>query len=324
MKIKLWLLFLVVLPLNATAQSAGIIQTSLKSMWTKSENGLVISWQRDSSVAKPSSISIFDKQGHSLLSIDILRFVPEAVGVSIWDVSARPQQLIAVAATYGRGPAVPPADVLLYFDFYGALLSAEALEPAREIDALAIDDNLNVWTLTLGAGGKDPAKTPLVIEYDKNGETVREMLPRNLFPPHESIIVANPTVGAEAAGYNAGTFWFWLPKSTDFVTIRTSDGTLLSRTQTGYPQVQGSKVIPLQIASGIPNRVIAEVRVVEEQGSKSPLKVAHFTWSADTKIWEAFDPDVCNNYRLLGTDGDQQIYFRFDTNKSYICGYSAK
>lgn len=84
MKIKLWLLFLVVLPLNATAQTAGIIQTSLKSMWTKSENGLVISWQRDSSVAKPSSISIFDKQGHSLLSIDMLRFVPEAVGVSIW------------------------------------------------------------------------------------------------------------------------------------------------------------------------------------------------------------------------------------------------
>ena len=68
MKIKLWLLFLVVLPLkNATAQTAGIIQTSLKSMCTKSENGLVISWQRDSSVAKPSSISIFDKQGHSLL-----------------------------------------------------------------------------------------------------------------------------------------------------------------------------------------------------------------------------------------------------------------
>ena len=51
-------------------------------------------------------------------------------------------------------------------------LSAEALEPAREIYALAIDDNLNVWTLTLGAGGKDPAKTPLVIEYDKNGETL--------------------------------------------------------------------------------------------------------------------------------------------------------
>ena len=63
----------------------------------------------------------------------MLRFVPEAVGVSIWDVSARPRQLIAVAATYGRGPDVPPADALFDFDFDGALLSAEALEPAREL-----------------------------------------------------------------------------------------------------------------------------------------------------------------------------------------------
>ena len=83
MKIKLWLLFLVVLPLNATAQTAGIIQTSLKSMWTKSENGLVISWQRDSSVANLVPLAFLTSKDICSFSIDILRFVPEAVGVSI-------------------------------------------------------------------------------------------------------------------------------------------------------------------------------------------------------------------------------------------------
>jgi hypothetical protein len=305
---------------QATAQTIGITKNPLKSMWVKSENGLVIAWHRgDSKDAQTSVVSIYDKQGKSLLNVDMLRFVPEAKTVSILDVSAKAQQMVAVSAVYVKATDVPPAAALLYIDFNGALLSADALEPAREIAALALDDDLNVWTLTMSSGGKEPSRVPLVIEYDRKGDTVRELLMRNLFPPHEETIESRPTSGWESAGYSSGTFWFWLPTSTDFVTIRTLDGEVLSRSKTGYPQVPDAKVVPFQVERDGFGTLVAETRV-EEAAPKPSARLAYFTWSSETKSWSEFEPGACSRHRLVGTDGGQQIYLGFD--KASICAYA--
>jgi len=73
----------------------------------------------------------------------------------------------------------------------------------------------------------------MVVEYDSTGNVVRQSFARNLFPPHQDTIQQNPQIGAIAAGYDSGNFWFWLPKSSDLVTIRTDDGTIASRIQAG-------------------------------------------------------------------------------------------
>lgn len=280
----------------------------LEPMWAKSENGLLITWHRGISTdAGSSTIYIFDKHGNPRADINVLNLAPEARSVSVYDVSVRPDQLIAVAAVYVRGRDVPPAAALLLLDGNGGLLRADALAPAREISLLAVDEQLNTWAVVAGSEGDEGPSPPLVVEYNKQGEAIRELLPRSLFPLHQQFIYEAPQMGAAVAGYSEGNFWFWLPKSTDFVKIRTTDGVVLSRTQTGYPTVEGAKVIPIQIASD-GAKVIAQARV-EQSGSKA--KVGHFVWSANSKTWTGFASD-CSNHRLIGTDGDEPVYIHFD------------
>jgi hypothetical protein len=305
-------------------QQVGSIQNPLQHTWVKTENGLIIAWHRGNSRdADASRISIFDKQGHPLLKFDILRIVPEAESVSIWDVSARPQQLIAVAATYIKGQTASPGTVLLDFDFKGNLVSAVALEPSREIAAVALDDNLNAWTLTWGSGGKDAASAPLVVEYGRTGEIVREVLTRNLFPPNEDVFHQNSRTGALAAGYDSGIFWFWLPGSTDFVTIRTKDGAVISRAQTGLPSLQDHSVWPLHLTREASGSLIVQVRI-DDQSPKPTSSLAFYAWSPEIKTWSPFSVDPCQGHRLIGVNGDEQIFVDFANTPSSICSYSRR
>lgn len=302
------------------AQEIGQIQRPLTLMWVKSENGLVIAWERKVSTdAQTSTIHLFDKAGHNVAAFDVLHLVPEAKSVSIHDVSARPQQVIAVAATYEKQEDELPVSVLLYLDSRGTLLSALALDPSREVLRLALDENLNTWTLTHASGGIDPSKAPLVTEYNQRG-IVREVLTRNLFPLHAEEIHQNPLVGAATAGYDSGTFWFWLPGSTDFVTIRVTDGTVTGNTQTGLPRLSGLKVTPLQIVREASGNVIAEVRT-EAPGPNANASLAYYIWSPDTKSWSPFAPQPCANHRLVGVDGSNEIFFGFNTMSS-ICSFT--
>jgi hypothetical protein len=306
----------------ARAQQIGSIENRPQGALVKAENDLIIAWHRGISRNSDSSrINVFDEQGNRLVAFDILRLVPEAESVSIYDVSAWPQQMIAVGAVYSKGPAVTPADVLLFFDFKGALFSATALDPSREIARLELDDKLDAWTLTLGPGDKNPKDAPLVVEYDGTGKVVRELLPRDLFPMHSEHLAENPQVGAVSAGYESGAFWFWLPGSTDLVTIRTEDGEVTTRTTTGLPRVLDGTVWPLGVFREASGAVIADVRIQRQAPTKEAL-LAHYAWSPQAKSWSPFDPGSCaGGDRLIGVNGNDQIYLRFD-NSSALCTYS--
>jgi hypothetical protein len=303
----------------AKGQHIGTIEHRPPQSWMKAENGLIISWLagtvRDASAG--DQITIADKQGQTVVSLNVLSIAPEATSVSIYDVSARQSQLIAVAVVYGKGPGIRPADALLLFDFKGTLVSALALEPSREVEALALDENLNVWTLTSHSDEKDPSQVPMVVEYDRNGRVIRESLSRDGFPFHAASIKQNPEISAVASGYSAGTFWFWLPGSTDLVVIRTSDG-VVTRTQTNIPSApQGQRSFPLRIARESSGTVIAEVR---EEGQDIKPHLAYYAWSPDTKSWSDFNPVVCAGHRLIGVDNDEHIYVR--PIGSDICSYT--
>src|SRR5438128_611982 len=106
--------------------------------WIKCENGLIVSWIVNSTDASSTQITIYDNQGHRLAAFNVLHFIEEATGVSIYDVSVQPKRMIAVAATYSKGPSTSPASALLYFDFSGNLLSVFALDAQHEIMRLAV------------------------------------------------------------------------------------------------------------------------------------------------------------------------------------------
>src|ERR1700730_2082721 len=110
------------------------------------DGGLIISWQNDSSDAGSNQIEISDTQGHPVAGLNVLRPVPDARRVSIYDVSAR-GNLVAVAAVYVHKQGsrkVRNTASLLLFNLRGQLLSALALGLSHGIARLAVDDRENV------------------------------------------------------------------------------------------------------------------------------------------------------------------------------------
>jgi hypothetical protein len=303
---------------QAYPQQIGAIEKPVENSWVKAENGLIISWHRGISTdTNTSRINIYNLQGRSLSSFEVLSLVPEAESVSIDDVSARPQQMVAVAAVYVNRQDQSPAAVLLYLNFSGTLVSAVALAPSREVTALALDDDLNVWTLIHSAANDDPAHSPLVVEYSKTGQVVREVFIRSLFPPYDYSIQESWEAGSAAVGYQGATFWFWLPKSTDFVTLRARDGAVMSRLRTGIPQIVGRATWPLQIVRESSGTLIAEMHA--EKSGPNPSGLAYYAWSPKTTSWSSFNP-ACELHRLIGSDSNELIFLRFYA-VSTICSY---
>ena len=306
---------------GAAAQIRGRIEDRPPKSWVKADNGFLISWKRG--IVKDSTgsqIFVFDTQGGTVLKFETLALVPDAKTVSIYDVSVRAPQMVAVAAVYGKGDGTPNADTLLYFDFKGNLRSAFALEPSREIAALEIDEDLNVWTVTESSSGKSPSQVPMVVVYDANG-VKKELLKRDSFPRHALSNDENPEIGSVASGYESGIFWFWLPGSTDLVTISTKDGSV-ARAQTGLPPTEpgSTQSWPLLITRESSGALVAQMG---EGRPNTKAHLAHYSWSPETSKWSAFAPGVCRLDRLVGVHNDEQLYVTPDSTNS-ICAYSRK
>ena len=290
------------------AQSTGILEnTRLKQM--KSENGLILSWQPGSTDAKAKQAEVFDEDGHSIASLNILRLVPEAERVSIWDVSARPGHMIAVAAVYRKADHhLRPVPTLLLFDFSGRLLSAFALEPSREILRLAVDDKSHVWTITSSSDNKDPSTVPMVVEYTPAGLISRELLTRDKFPFHAREMQDTLANGPAFMGYDSGGLWFWLPGSTELVTISAADGrSAIVKTQLPMQMGRGSWV-PMKIVHESSGRLVAQVR--QDRGQGEP-KISNYSWSAATG-WSKLEPGSCEGGFLIGASEKGLLYLQYE------------
>src|ERR1700680_4629230 len=66
----------------------------------KVENQLVMSWRSVSKKPDENQIELFDQHGQRLAVLSVLRLVPDAQSVTIYDVSARAPRIIAVSAVY--------------------------------------------------------------------------------------------------------------------------------------------------------------------------------------------------------------------------------
>jgi hypothetical protein len=292
----------------------------------KSENGLVIWWTVASSDANANQIEISDDQGHAVAALRVLRHVREARRVSIYDVSAR-ENLIAIAAVYQSKEGdrqVRPAASLLLFSFEGQLLSAFALDPSHVIRRLVLDDHANIWTLTDHADSNvNPATVPMVVEYTREGAVSRQLLTRNMFPFHASDTRESTAIGAPVMGYDSGVVWFWLPGSTDFVTISTSDGKA-TMMKTELPKKTGRKEVPLGIARESSGNVVLQVR--EDDDQRRPevsSEVAYYRWSPSTQSWSQFRPGTCESGRLIGVSDKGQVYLHNRAGQPSYCVFGA-
>ncbi len=307
------------------AQYIGAIEQPIRTRMMKPENGLIITWTEGRVYdADVNQVEIFDERGHKISGLNVLGPVEDASRVSIYDVSARPGSIIAVAAVYtceGVDGSLRMVNSLLLFDFSGQLLSALALEPQLGIRKLAVDEKRNIWTLTDNDGYQDPATVPLIVEYSREGTIVRQVLTRSQFPLHAGLLKEDLDIGQISMGLDSNTLWVWLPGSTDFITVSTSDGkTTLRKTQmpkrANYTEVPLSKVI--REPSG---DLIAEFR---EDGHRDNYDLAYYRWSPLQGLWSVFKPGACDGERLEGISGDRQIYLRYGDERTDICAFQAK
>jgi hypothetical protein len=287
----------------------------------KYEGGLVISWDPVSSDAGAKQVGVSNENGQLITNVDVLGPVHDARRVSIYDVSAR-GNLIAVAAVYESKEGnrqIRPTATLLLFDFSGQFLSAFALEPSHQIALLAVDDNSDIWTLTDHADTNvDPSKVPMVVKYTSKGKIAKELLPRNLFPFHASDIRQNTEIGAPAMGYEAGVVWFWLPGSTDFVTISTSDNKI-TRATTSLPQRAGHNVVPLSVRRELSGTVVVQAGENDQEGNRVP---AHYRWSPNA-TWARFKPDNCEGGSLIGVGTKGQMYLVHPRGSADLCRFGS-
>jgi hypothetical protein len=302
--------------LSAATQQIGTLKTQQAGS-VKAENGVIIAWTPKASDASTNQIEIFDMKGQPLVSLNILRATPEAKRVSIYDVSALPNKVIAVAAVYGRGDGGPAVDTLQYFSFRAELLSFFLLQPSREIARLAVDKDENVWALSRSSAGGDTSLLPMVVEYSRGGQVLKQMLRRSDFPGNEQILRQDPGVGVVQFGYSEGWLWFWLPGSTDIVVADTTNGTVL-RNKTGLPGAIG-KAVPMRMIREESGRLVAETEALDHS-------TAHtlYQWSPKTSSWTAFEPTGCGvGYGLVGMNGQQQIYIEAsDGAGQEICAFT--
>jgi hypothetical protein len=283
------------------AQVVGTVQDFRTNGWAKAENGLVISWQLESEDAKETQVAVSDSIGRPVTSLKLLGIVPDAAKAYVYDVSARPNGIIAVAAVYVSklgDRSVRPASTLLLFDLSGHLLSFLSLARWRDIERLEVDEQSNIWTLTwIAEEGKDPARYSMLVEYTAKGEIARESLPRSLFPLHAEETRGSSRIGFPAMGYDSRVVWFWLPGSTDFVTVPV-DGSSPSLFKTGLPKESTS---PVNIARQNSGDLVGEFR--EAQKSHS----TYYKWSLSTKAWAPYKPGACEGGWLVSSDG-KEVY----------------
>lgn len=291
----------------------------------KIEDGFFVSWQPKSHESAVDQIEIFSNN-QLVGRANPLRAVPDAASIGIYDVAVRKDK-IAVAAVFvskAGNRRVSPAAALLVFEFSGRLLSAYALAPSRQIYLLTMDDESNIWTVTAHAGGKDPAHTPMAVEYSQEGKVLRQVFTRSMFPPHATSMLASPDLGIARIGFEAGVVWFWLPVSTDLVTISVADGTA-KITKTGLPKTAGKREVPLTAVRDSSGDVITEFR---EDSTDGGYDLAYYAWSPATKSWSEFHPGSCEGIRLVGTFGDEQLYAQSRSQSELgtydICSFQAK
>jgi hypothetical protein len=229
---------------------AGLQRASAQS---KLENGFQIRWKSTAMEGAPNpaaydpeaKIEIFEASGAKLTTchvVDVLRAADVHFrGVSIYDVSARRDDFIAVAAVYSRLDASPVA-VLLYFDWTGLLSKKLVLENNPKIEALAIDNNGLVWALN-DLDQVRPARSVFTV-FNSNQMVVKEILePHHRWSTDEGIRHG----GQISFGLIEGDVWAWLPKTGTLVTVdRESNKATIRRTH--LPRIPGAEFIYAQEA----------------------------------------------------------------------------
>jgi hypothetical protein len=308
--------FIMISACSLLGQQVGTLVRIQTHGWSKAEDGLVLSWHSMAANAATDQIDVADITGQKLVSLNVLRLVPEAAKVDISDASAIRNRSIAVAVSYISKEGVVkvrPASAIVVFDFEGHLISFLALAPWRDALRIELDADSNIWTLNSNADEtRNAAESFMLTEYSARGSVLRELLPRNVFPAHSDEIHGNTKIGFAEMGRTSHDVWFWLPGSTELVTVDSSGQTSFGKT--GLPASK-EPPIPVNFAVDKSGDLVGQFRVGKESA-------VYYRWSQSSKAWTGFDAGACIGGYLAGTDQDRLIFLKSQANQAItVCAH---
>src|SRR6267142_5064119 len=93
------------------------------------------------------------------------------------------------------------------------------------------------------------------------------------------------------------TFWFWLPSSTDLISIDTMTGAV-ARTKTGLPSIKDHAIWPLQMGREGSRSLVATFGMKTNSAAAKP-QLAYYVWSPEHNEWPEFSPGECKGSWLI-------------------------
>lgn len=284
----------------ATQDAAVAVPDSWRHAATlKVENGATIIWRRNSASVDEPQIHMHSKGNEHGFALNVVSHLPDAVSVSVADVSMGRSGRFAVGAV-AVGADRRPSALLLLFSPGGSLLHKLALHSNREISRLVVDDDDSVWTLCGDGNGK------LLAHYSPAGIEVGAFLARSEIPEAGDSVDGNLLHGATSFGLTGSRVWFWLPSTRTLVSVN-RDGSMLARepvSQLARPATVSAAARPellgaVQLGNGAHAIQIVWV-------SETRREIVGYTRGPATNAWTLDSRGTQG--RLLGTDGQKLAF----------------
>jgi hypothetical protein len=165
-----------------------------------------------------------DGNGRST-EIDIFNDFAGLQNVYVDSATAGPESMSLIAATLGFGNQTIQSKVLTY-DSSGQLLKVWDITPQRaEAIAYSRDDDA-VFVLGEGGNSKGPGASDnaLLVEYSRDGQLLKSMVPAGALKNRENPFAAGPLVGEPVLRVTKNRISFYAPKNREAFTLERTNG----------------------------------------------------------------------------------------------------
>jgi hypothetical protein len=304
-------------PPTASAQATiGSIPFELESPaghQVKVENGWVLFWVPTTSDSSLDQVELFTPFGEKILSLKPLLAVQGSKRSAIWDVSAGPSGLVAVAAQFmdsqGRGTGS-----LLLYNASGELIGDWPVPGGNDIFRLEVDQDDSIWAIGMGIFGKngnDPSTVeapPLLLHIGPDGNILSELTTQPQFRLQNSVEIIKDGDLDASLGITGDRVWFYLPGLQELLTLG-RDGGNLKIVNTGVPVPPSGgpfRDTEIRHASYLADgTLLAQVDFFSPNARYSSSNL--YAWSHQTNRWTALQEDEIDwqGTSFLGVEGNR-------------------
>jgi hypothetical protein len=295
----------------------------------KLDNGFLLTWAPSSDASRDAQVKAFDQHGTETMSLNLLQSLPDAKKIAISDVSVSPSGLVAVGAQVFIDESTSKLELLI-LNSSGQLYKSIDFDQGLGVSKVEIDDDEHIWVLRMGAGLADPAKVPVLTEYDRDGNAMGKFLHFSEFTKDAKIIHGGLRLSGDLQmGVSETQVWFWLPSSHELMTMN-QDGTALQKVTTSLPPPPSSapsSPAPRAEACGWMSSegFLCQVTFLAKASPNGQNQTGLYLFASESNEWRLMpqEGEALIPHTFLGLDQNNAVFITFDPDQHSIALTSA-